>query len=122
MNDPAIIPPDLPPDEPEEPPPQLVELAKAMYGAYNHHSGGLRWNGDPCPSWSEIKLREHHDAGVAWNKTDPGYEIIPIEPDGVLAHWCYTAALAAPADDWEARTRWINSQHAQSDVYQRSVK
>lgn len=47
------------------------DLARAMYEAYIENSGGLSWDGKPCPTWDALG-------------------------DKVRSHWCAAATLAAP--------------------------
>jgi hypothetical protein len=89
-------------------------LGRALFGAYNAHSGGKSWDGKPVPSWSEIAHREHEEAGTHGDRRDEPRQ------DGVLAHWAYVAACVAsdPAEAaWAARR--IAEELAGNDVYQR---
>lgn len=97
--------------------PHLIRLGRAMFGTYNHHSEGLAHNGKACPTWVEIKNREHEKAGrprARWTELDP-------EPGGVCAHWMYTAAVSVLADDWAIRADAIELQHMHSKVFQRLI-
>lgn len=43
-----------------------VSSARVLYEAYLHNSGGLTWNGLPCPTWEQLNdpVRSHWCAVV----------------------------------------------------------
>lgn len=97
----------------------IIELARVRYAAYQHHSGGLAWDGKPCPSWNAIKARELTVAGV--DITERPLDDFRIRPDGVCAHWAYTAMLDArfSIKNPYLLAQKIKQLHADSEVFLR---
>jgi hypothetical protein len=92
------------------------QLGRALFGAYNVHSGGLAWDGKPVPTWSEIAHREHEEAGT--------YEDRRAKPrqDGVCAHWAYVACCASETpDDAMRRAQLLDAKYEDNEIYRRVV-
>lgn len=72
-------------------------LARALFGAYLHNSGGLSHDGKPVPTWTEIS-----DCAVP-------------------SHWLHVAAAVAPASVSTALNIavTIEDAHKDSPVFQR---
>jgi hypothetical protein len=75
------------------------QLARALFGAYLHSSGGLSWDGKPVPTWSEVLAK----AGA------------------VPSHWRHVASAVAPRSASTARNIAVTIElaHKDSAVYQR---
>lgn len=125
------------PETPEDPTtrPDVAELARAAYHAYNQHSGWKNFEGKPCPRWEDLPeaVRQHWGAAVIMVESElalrlarrfalplgptdpaPGFEVESFDPgDGKGLLWevelaglgNYDDEAAAARATWEAAGR-----------------